>query len=179
MINKYEGSSAALNPLMDPADKVFSWSGVLVPLSLSCPSPCHITTLHYFLIKRNRKSCDIAETSGGTARSILCSEIKGFQCKSLPFQCSPVRYEGSQSDWILLATNGDVQAINAGSSIVHINLHSAQNLHRRKGKMFSEQPCPVKNHCYKSISHSGAIPQKVNKMLLFSPTFHTTPMLSF
>ena len=39
MINKYEGSSTALNPLMDPADMVFSWSGVLVPLSLSCPSP--------------------------------------------------------------------------------------------------------------------------------------------
>ena len=40
MINKYEGSSTALNPLMAPADMVFSWSGVFsVGAEYWYPSP--------------------------------------------------------------------------------------------------------------------------------------------
>ena len=50
--------------------------------------------------------------------------------QKLPFQCSPVRYEGSQSDCILLATNGDIQAIYAGSPNVYINLHMVQKVDR-------------------------------------------------
>ena len=55
--------------------------------------------------------------------------------KKLPFQSSPGRYEGSKSDCILLATKGDIQAIKAGSSNVHINLHFLQKSGQKKGKM--------------------------------------------
>ena len=53
-----------------------------------------------------------------------CAIAQGLGGAKLPFQCSP----GSQSDCILLATNGDIQAINDGSSNVHINLHSVQKV---------------------------------------------------
>ena len=56
----------------------------------------------------------------------------------LPFQCSPGRYEGIQSDSILLATNGDIQVINAGSSNVHINLHTVQKVDGGKEKWLKE-----------------------------------------
>ena len=42
--------------------------------------------------------------------------------------------QGSQSDSILLDTNGDILAINAGSSNVHINLQSVQKVDGGKGK---------------------------------------------
>ena len=45
-------------------------------------------------------------------------------CKKLPVQCGPGRYEGSQSDCILLTANGDIEAINAWSPNVHTNLHT-------------------------------------------------------
>ena len=74
---------------------------------------------------------------------------KGSQCKKLTLLSSPGRYEGSQSDCILLATNGDIQAINAGSPNVHINLHTVQKVDGGKGKMVGEQPCPIKYHYIK------------------------------
>ena len=66
--------------------------------------------------------------------------------QKLTLLSSPGRYEGSQSDCILLATNGDIQAINAGSPNVHINLHTVQKVDGGKGKMVGEQPCPIKYH---------------------------------
>ena len=56
----------------------------------------------------------------------------------LPFKGPQGRYEGSQSDCILLVTNGDIQAINAGSSNVHINLHTVQKVDGKKGKWLKE-----------------------------------------
>ena len=44
---------------------------------------------------------------------------------------------------VSLATNGDIQAINAGSPNVHINLHTVQKVDGGKGKMVGEQPCPI------------------------------------
>ena len=52
----------------------------------------------------------------------------------------------SQSDCILLATNGDIQAINTGSPNVHIYLHTVQKVDRGKGKMVGENPCPIIYH---------------------------------
>ena len=46
----------------------------------------------------------------------------------------------SQSDCILLATNGDIQAINTGSPNVHIYIHTVQKVDRGKGKMVGENP---------------------------------------
>ena len=66
--------------------------------------------------------------------------------QKLTLLSSPGRYEGSQSDCILLATNEDIQAINAGSPNVHINLHTVQKVDGGKGKMVGEQPCPIKYH---------------------------------
>ena len=41
---------------------------------------------------------------------------------------------------------GDVQAINAGSPNVHINLHTVQKVDGGKGKMVGEQRSSIKNH---------------------------------
>ena len=42
-----------------------------------------------------------------------------------------------------------IQAINAWSQNVHINLHTEQKVDGEKGKMVEEQPCPTKNHYIK------------------------------
>ena len=65
--------------------------------------------------------------------------------QKLTLLSSPGRYEGSQSDCILLATN-DINAINAGSPNVLKNLNTVQKVDRGKGKMVDEQPCPIKYH---------------------------------
>ena len=81
-------------------------------------------------------NCDIAQRTGGTRPRILLTTFwteKAPNAK-LPFQCSLGRYEGSHSDCILLATNGDIQAINTKSSNGHINLHTVQKVDRGKGK---------------------------------------------
>ena len=62
------------------------------------------------------------------------------------------------SDYILLATNGDISAINSRSPTVHINLEKVG-----EGTMVVNQPCPIKNNvlkkCYpqreKLMSSSG------------------------
>ena len=46
--------------------------------------------------------------------------------------------QGSQSDCILLATNGDILALNAGSPNVHKNLHSVKKVDEGKGKWLEE-----------------------------------------
>ena len=61
--------------------------------------------------------------------------------------------KGASQDCILLATNGDIQAVNAGSPIVYIYLHTVQKVVRGKWKMVGEQLCPTKYHyhCIKNI----------------------------
>ena len=66
--------------------------------------------------------------------------------QKLTLLSSPGKYEGSESDCILLATNGNIQAISAGSPNVNINLHTVQKVDEGKGKMIGEQPCPIKYH---------------------------------
>ena len=46
--------------------------------------------------------------------------------------------QGSQSDCILLATNGDILALNAGSPNVYKNLHSVKKVDEGKGKWLKE-----------------------------------------
>ena len=57
-------------------------------------------------------NCGIAQGSGGTRVRILLTMLLTEKAPNarLPFQCycSLGRYEGSQSDCILLATNGDI-----------------------------------------------------------------------
>ena len=92
-------------------------------------------------------NCGIVQGSGGLRPRILLTTllIDRLPKQKPPFQCSPGRFEGSQSDWFLLATNGDIQAINAGSPNVHINLHTVQKVDGGKGKWLKET-MPNKYH---------------------------------
>ena len=88
-------------------------------------------------------NCGIAQWFGGKRPRIRLTTFGTEKAPNakLPFQCSPGRYEGIQSDCtvhILLATNGDIQVINAGSSNVHINLHTVQKVDGGKRKWLKE-----------------------------------------
>ena len=71
---------------------------------------------------------------------------KAPNSKSYTISCSPGRYEGSQSDCNLLATNGDIQAIKAGSPNVHIYLHILYKSGWRKRENGWWPTMPNKNH---------------------------------
>ena len=77
--------------------------------------------------------------SGANAKvGSQCKKLLAPNAQAIGSQCSPRRYEGSSSDCILLATNGDIQAINTGSPNVHIHLHTKKKLDGGKGKMVGE-----------------------------------------
>ena len=82
------------------------------------------------------------------------SELKGSQCKKPSSQYSPGMYEGSQSDCILLATNGDIKAmytrwVSKCAHTVHF-IYCTKGI-RGEGKIVGEQPCPIKYHSLKYI----------------------------
>ena len=58
------------------------------------------------------------------------------------------RGKGSQLDCFLLAINGDIQALNAGSP-KHTNLHTVQKVDRRKWKMGWCTTIPNKKRLHK------------------------------
>ena len=88
--------------------------------------------------------------------------------QKLTLLSSPGRYEGSQSDCILLATNGDIQAINAGSPNVHINLHTVQKVDGGKGKWLKET---MPNKKYIICLHVTPPPKREYVTRLFTSFF--------
>ena len=67
-------------------------------------------------------------------------------------------HQVSKTDYILLATNGDIQAINAGSPSVDINLHTVQKLDGGKVKWLKKR-----NH-----AHYKGVSKQVYSMLCYS-----------
>ena len=80
----------------------------------------------------------------GTGSYLPGSELKGSQCKKLPFQCSPGRYKGSQSDCILLDTNGHSSYNCWMFKYTHKVSNCTKSGRREKGKTVGQQPWPVK-----------------------------------
>ena len=76
---------------------------------------------------------------------------KSSQCKKLTFDAHQGGMKGASQDCILLATNGDIQAVNAGSPIVYIYLHTVQKVVTGKWKMVGEQLCTTN-----IVGHNGS-----------------------
>ena len=121
------------------ADTVSTWSTTMPTSCLHskwlCRHHFRVVNDYFSICPRSQRLHDTVSAFSTTTRT---RNFRKYQIKFVVtfiiifFTFSNVKYSSLQSDFIMLATNGDIQAINAGSPNLHTKVFTVQKVDREK-----------------------------------------------